>query len=245
VAVHGEDDAATREYRHGDDLRRVHWRSTAHVGELMVRREEQPWESHATIVLDTRRAGHLGDGPSSSFEWGVTAAASVAINLRRNGYRIRLVTGPGQDVSASDHGGEGEILDHLADVRLATTSDVPMLVESVRRKANGGLIVAMLGDMSVGEAAALSTLRTPGTVCIALLVRTSSWLRPPDEVRARLDADHDAAALTLLRTGWRIISVDYGADLADLWTRAARGGQGFAWRAAMAETIAPNAGRSR
>ena len=26
VAVHGEDDAATREYRRGDDLRRVHWR---------------------------------------------------------------------------------------------------------------------------------------------------------------------------------------------------------------------------
>ena len=54
VAVHGEDDAATREYRHGDDLRRVHWRSTARIGELMVRREEQPWESRATIVLDTR-----------------------------------------------------------------------------------------------------------------------------------------------------------------------------------------------
>ena len=63
VAVHGEDDIATREYRHGDDLRRVHWRSTARTGELMVRREEQPWESRATIVLDTRRHGAPRRGP--------------------------------------------------------------------------------------------------------------------------------------------------------------------------------------
>src|SRR5918992_371668 len=39
VAVHGEDDAATREYRHGDDLRRGHWRSPPRLGGLMVRRE--------------------------------------------------------------------------------------------------------------------------------------------------------------------------------------------------------------
>ena len=32
VATSGEDDAATREYRQGDDLRRIHWRSTARAG---------------------------------------------------------------------------------------------------------------------------------------------------------------------------------------------------------------------
>ncbi|HEV2089249.1 MAG TPA: DUF58 domain-containing protein, partial [Cryptosporangiaceae bacterium] len=81
VAVHGEDDAAPREYRHGDDLRKVHWRSTARVGELMVRREEQPWHATATVLLDTRMGAHRGEGPTSSFEWAVGAAASIALHL--------------------------------------------------------------------------------------------------------------------------------------------------------------------
>jgi uncharacterized protein (DUF58 family) len=54
VASAGEDDAATREYHQGDDLRRVHWRSTARLGQLMVRREEQAWDPSASIVLDSR-----------------------------------------------------------------------------------------------------------------------------------------------------------------------------------------------
>lgn len=91
----------------GDDLRRVHWKSTARTGELMVRREEQPWESRATVVLDTRAAGHRGDGPTASFEWAVSAAASIAVHLRQAGYKLRLVTGSGADVDATEAAGEG------------------------------------------------------------------------------------------------------------------------------------------
>src|SRR5215470_5162442 len=132
VAVHGEDDVATREYRHGDDLRRVHWRSTAKAGELMVRREEQPWESKATIVLDTRRQGHRGEGPTSSFEWAVSAAASIAVHLRRSGYKIRLVTGSGIDLDTNERDGEGAILDALAAVGISAADDIQSLVERVR-----------------------------------------------------------------------------------------------------------------
>ncbi|MFD0532659.1 DUF58 domain-containing protein [Actinomadura luteofluorescens] len=66
VSAAGEDDVAPREYRHGDDLRRVHWRSTARHGELMVRREEQHFQSSGTLFLDTRRSAHWGDGPAPS-----------------------------------------------------------------------------------------------------------------------------------------------------------------------------------
>ncbi|HVD28940.1 MAG TPA: DUF58 domain-containing protein, partial [Mycobacteriales bacterium] len=58
IAVHGEDDVSTSEYRYGDDLRKVHWRATARTGQLMVRLEERPWRAQATLLLDTRARAH-------------------------------------------------------------------------------------------------------------------------------------------------------------------------------------------
>jgi uncharacterized protein (DUF58 family) len=86
--VGSAEDVTTREYRRGDDLRRVHWRSTARTGELMVRREEQPWQSRATVVLDSRRTAHRGTGAASSLEWLVAAAASVAVHLTHAGFAV-------------------------------------------------------------------------------------------------------------------------------------------------------------
>src|ERR671920_98239 len=151
VAVHGEDDAATREYRYGDDLRRVHWRSTARVGELMVRREEQPWESRATVVLDTRSLAHRGEGPTASFEWAVSAAASIALHLRHNGYKLRLVTDSGIDADAGADGGEGILLDHLAEVKLSQKGDIAQLVDRVKHRTDGGLIIGVFGLVTPPE----------------------------------------------------------------------------------------------
>ena len=68
IASAGEDDVVTREYRRGDDLRRIHWRSTARSGELMVRREEQPWQSRALLAAGharCRRTAATGRPPRS------------------------------------------------------------------------------------------------------------------------------------------------------------------------------------
>nr|WP_228532266.1 DUF58 domain-containing protein [Micromonospora sp. ANENR4] len=238
VAVHGEDDAATREYRMGDDLRRVHWKSTARTGELMVRREEQPWESRATVVLDTRAAGHRGEGPTASFEWAVSAAASIAVHLREAGYKLRLVTGNGADVGATEAGGEGLLLDHLADVHLDRRGEITTLVQQVRQRADGGLIIALLGTLGTAEAELLAGLRGNGATCVAFLLDSNTWLNLPPNARAEAERAHGAAALTLLQSGWRVIGVEHGTRLPMLWPQAGRGSQGFALRAAMAETVA-------
>ena len=96
-AMGSAEDVTVREYRRGDDLRRVHWRSSARVGELMVRREEQPWQSRATLFLDNRVVAHRGQGIASSLEAAVSAAASIAVHLSQRGFTVRLVTAAGED----------------------------------------------------------------------------------------------------------------------------------------------------
>jgi uncharacterized protein (DUF58 family) len=189
VALAGEDDVVPREYRHGDDLRRVHWRSTAKYGELMVRREEQPLRHHATVLLDTRRRGHRGSGPASSFEWAVSAAASVALHLLDRGYEVRLLTDTGEQTTASgspasasahttDGGGTTEaaglVLDRLAVVELSDGAGLSR-AEDVLRLGGEGLLVAVLGALDDEQLAQLSRLRRRTGSAVALLLDTDSW----------------------------------------------------------------------
>src|SRR3954447_3765857 len=86
IGVRGADDASTREYRTGDDLRKIHWRSSARTGSLMVRQEERPWQGEVTLLLDLPMTAHVDalsndrgtDEPlRSSLEWAGSAAASI------------------------------------------------------------------------------------------------------------------------------------------------------------------------
>ena len=77
----GEDFYALRPYVVGDDLRRIHWPSSARHDELLVRQNELPWQGRTTVLLDVRKAAHAGE----SLEVAVSAAASiVAATARRN-----------------------------------------------------------------------------------------------------------------------------------------------------------------
>ena len=95
IGVVGQDDALVREYRQGDDVRRIHWRSTARWGDLMVRREEQAWDPSASIVLDSRASAHAGRGMHNSLEWAISAAASIGIHFLDDGFGIEIYEADG------------------------------------------------------------------------------------------------------------------------------------------------------
>ncbi|HEX7355087.1 MAG TPA: DUF58 domain-containing protein, partial [Mycobacteriales bacterium] len=146
VAATGEADVSIREYREGDDLRRIHWKATARTGELMVRRDEQPRLNRGSILLDTRSVAHRGDGPSSSFEWAVSAAASIGLWLTRRGYALRLVTVDGTlAASLSPGAAAAGLLDTLAVVTPTRSTTLGAALPRLATQGGGGLTVAVLG----------------------------------------------------------------------------------------------------
>ncbi len=85
-----------RDFRPGDDLRRVVWRAMARTGRVMVREAEQGITDHITLILNTDRGVHSREGDhSESFETAVRACASLGVRHLTDGYEIRCETNRG------------------------------------------------------------------------------------------------------------------------------------------------------
>jgi hypothetical protein len=82
---------ALREYVPGDDLRHVHWRSSAKAGELLVRQYHETRRGHVTILVDDARSSYprLRD-----FELAVSVAASIALRAVRDEFDTYFRCGP-------------------------------------------------------------------------------------------------------------------------------------------------------
>jgi len=216
------EDVTVREYRRGDDLRRVHWRSSARVGELMVRREEQHWQARATVVLDSRQAAHRGGGSASSFETAVSAVASVALHLSERGYAVRLVTTDGRDLTAWQRASHeapttATLLEALALVEAVPAAGIE--ADWLDGPGAGGLLVAVLGGLDGTEAPALRRLRQQSPAALALLLDVDAWgAAGPDQLTAPIDG-----ASLLGQQGWRTAPLGPADRLEAAWRQLAAG----------------------
>ncbi len=100
-----------REYVPGDDLRHVHWPTTARVDNLVIRQPENLRRGRLTVVADLRSTVQ----DDEAVEWVLSAVASVAVSGLRSGMQVRVVTTAGWDSghgTGRDHG--PALLDGLA-----------------------------------------------------------------------------------------------------------------------------------
>lgn len=132
---------ALREYVVGDDLRHIHWRSSARTGTLMVRQLVDASLPQTTIVVDTNEAAYP---EPDDFELAVDAAASVAAGAAGQSFPVRVLTGDGP--LAETRGGPHDvelILDRLA--RLAAHAVPHEALDVARRVRAGGSLVLLTG----------------------------------------------------------------------------------------------------
>jgi uncharacterized protein (DUF58 family) len=144
-----DDFFSLREYEVGDDLRHVHWRTSARVDELMVRQDETRRPEPATVLLDVRAEAH----DPASFERAVEAAASVVVALARSGRPTELLTGGGAHLGRGD---DETTLDRLASVRPEEAGCLVVPAGDARRSRDVGLLVVVTGMLSAAETAAVA-----------------------------------------------------------------------------------------
>lgn len=197
---------ALREYVPGDDLRHVHWRTSARIGELMVRERLDTSRPRLVVLLDDRRAVHHDE----TFEHACEAAASVVTAALREDLTAVLLTTGGTELTVTP--GAGAYLDLLAE---ADTWSAPRPDRSLadrglagfagraRNRAPGDTLVVLTGRVPAGDLAALARLRASYGVLVVAAFGPQS---------APLD-----------RTGVLVLPARDGADFARLWDPAVAG----------------------
>src|SRR6201995_511764 len=232
----GEDDIAPRAYRDGDELRRVHWRSTARYGQLMVRREEQRWHNRALLLLDTRRRAHVGNGKASSFEFAVSAIASIGVHLVGQGIETRLITDTGDCAPAAP--AAESLLERLAVVQTSRNTDLSSGLAAIRTSGQGQ-VIAITGALSAEQAQHLAASHRGTAPAMALVLDTGNWAgeptgpygattagRTPAELAASRESgsresrsrEGGATAADILpAAGGRVLIVTSRSSLADAW----------------------------
>jgi uncharacterized protein (DUF58 family) len=95
----GFDLHSVREYEQGESLRHVHWRSTAHRGQLMVKELEDAPRDEVAVVLDADATAVCGE----SFDVQVRAAGSILQAFARRGRRSVLVVNAERPQSRKVH----------------------------------------------------------------------------------------------------------------------------------------------
>lgn len=169
VGTRGEEFYAVREYVTGDDIRSVHWPSTARHDDLMIRQQETVREGRMTLAVDVREAAH----DRLSLEASLSAVASLADAALRSGNHIRMVTTGGDDSGWGSGGAHrAKVLDLLATLRthppsagqrpdLGTGSVVAVTTDSLDREG-----LADLGLASVGLPGSRGAVRRRLTVVV-------------------------------------------------------------------------------
>ena len=193
----GEDFAALRPYVIGDDLRRVHWPSSARTDDdLLVRQDDIPWQGRICVVLDLRREAHDVD----TIERAVSATASILRTHLRRGDHVRLVSTTGVDTGYGTGATHlDSMLEYLAVADRSNRGTMHGALDAAERGATGALVV-VTGRPSGPDLDAVEAIGP--SISLRRVVRFDI---------------HDRSA-TSRRT--QVLGVPPGSAFADAWTEA-------------------------
>jgi uncharacterized protein (DUF58 family) len=169
-----EEFLALRDYRPGDPLHRIHWKSFARSGKPVVKEyQDEFFERHA-LVLDTGGAGPKGRGEDAAFEDAVAVAASFVYTLDTHECLLDLLF-VGGEVRAYTAGRGQMQAEHMLEVLAAVGPSAPeefsALAQAVlARRAILSSVILILLSWDEARSRLVASLRASGSEVRALLV---------------------------------------------------------------------------
>ncbi|UVI34648.1 DUF58 domain-containing protein [Brevibacterium spongiae] len=153
---HTTRDFHTREYVPGDDLRHVHWPSTAKSGELMVRHEADEETLHALIIVDLAADAEAEEPSDLEIEFLLAAATAAGTAFLRADYEVNVVV-PGHQIRFKG----ARDIDKL---RLLSALVRPGKVELPAHDNPNHIVICSVGDQRGQELASQFSRRVPVTL---------------------------------------------------------------------------------
>lgn len=202
----GRPDVIVRQYRQGDDLRKVHWPSSARKDEIMVRVDERPANGATTVLLDLRNTGHRGTA-APSLEWAISFVASVAVHINGAGHAVRVVTERGDslaDLPDNARWADTEsLLDTLATVRSAQQQTISL----PNQLGADGRLIAVLGAIDHDTARQLVQQRTRRQQTLAVILDNTGT------------SDTNHVTELLRAAGWGTVVTTPQHAIAQVWSQ--------------------------
>jgi len=163
-----------REYRPGDALNRIHWRSSARHRDLQVKEFELDKTADLWIYVDLERHWHRGEGEDSTEERCITVAASVVQKALREHRNVGLITSGGRsEVLHPDRGTKqfGKLMQYLAEMQVGgTRSLAETIVETLPRLRRGTSVLLITPSLDPAWVRPASTLRESSISTQAVIV---------------------------------------------------------------------------
>ncbi len=171
----GSEILGVREYRPGDSLRQVHWRSTARTGKLVVKEFTDDEQPAMTVVLDLQMGSGVGAGKFSTFETAIRMAASLGYYATRKNIPFRLAGSSKKWAPPATPLSWWAILNYLARVE---NDGQESLAHVLNHLPAATFVVVLVSQVNETIAKALPSLARPGSQGLVFFITPDGSLPP-------------------------------------------------------------------
>ena len=180
----------TREYREGDPLRKIHWRSWGRLGKPVVKEYQEEYFSRIALILDTFLPRRLRPRERERFEGAISLLASAAEHFSRSDEVVDILAA-GPDLYEVSTGRSLGYLDNVLDVLACLEpssappfeSIGPTLFERLERLTT---VVAVMLEWDEAREDFLRRVRAMGVAVRVFLVHEGETRKPWASVSADL-----------------------------------------------------------